>query len=140
MKRKNAGQIRIIEAFLAVLIVFSSLTISSSINIRQDFGNHDHLSSTGLQALINLDSDGSLGEYIDDEDWAGLQDAINLALPSGISYNMTIYDMDMKQINSDVISNAGFSSQDILFVEHICATQSSNFQYYIIHLHLAAAS
>lgn len=140
MKEKNSGQIRIIEAFLAVLIIFSSLTISANLAFTQNGTKHDDLASVGLQALTKLDSDGSLGRYIDQEDWTTLRNALNLILPAGVAFNLTIYNKQMQQINTDVISNAGFSSQDITFVEYLCANQGSNFHCYTIHLYLAVAT
>lgn len=140
MKSKNKGQIRIIEAFLAVLIIFSSYAISSNLTVTQNTTNRDNLASIGLQALTKLDSDGSLGKYIDNENWSALQDALNLVLPVGIAFNLTIYNEQMQQINTDVISNGGFSSQDIAFGEYLCACQGSIFHCYVIHLYLAVAA
>lgn len=140
MKNKNRGQLRIIEAFLAVLIIFSSFAISANLTVTQNTTNHDDLPSIGLQALMKLDLDGSLGEYIEDGDWAALRDALNLVLPTGIAFNLTVYNGQMQQVNTDVISNGGFSSQDITFVEYVCASQGIDFHCYIIHLYLAVAS
>jgi len=140
VKNENRGQIRIIEAFLAVLIIFSSFAISANLTVTQTVTNHDNLASTGLLALVKLDSDGSLGKYIEDRDWAALRDALNLILPAGIAFNLTVYDGQMQQVNTDVISNCGFSSEDIAFVEYVCASQGSNFHCYMIHLYLAVAA
>ncbi len=140
MKSRNRGQIRIIEAFLAVLIIFSSFAISANLTVTQNTRNHDELVLIGLQSLVKLDSYGSLGKYIEDGDWAALRDALNLVLPTGIAFNLTVYNGQMQQVNTDVISNGGFSSQDITFVEYVCASQGSNFHCYIIHLYLAVAS
>jgi hypothetical protein len=140
VKNENRGQIRIIEAFLAVLIIFSSFAISANLIVTQTVTNHDNLASTGLLALVKLDSDGSLGKCIEDRDWAALRDALNLILPAGIAFNLTVYDGQMQQVNTDVISNCGFSSEDIAFVEYVCASQGSNFHCYMIHLYLAVAA
>jgi len=140
MKGKNQGQIRIIEAFLAVLIIFSSFAISANLTVTQNTTDHDGLASIGLQALVKLDSDGSLGKCIDGGDWAALRDALNVVLPVGIAFNLTVHNGQMQQVNTDVISNGGFSSQDIAFVEYVCASQGSNFRCYIIHLYLAVAA
>jgi hypothetical protein len=140
VKNQNRGQIRIIEAFLAVLIIFSSFAISANLTATRNTTKHDDLPSIGLQALMKLDSDGSLSKYIEDRDWTALRDALNLVLPTGIAFNLTVYNEQMQQVNTDVISNGGFSSQHIAFVEYACASQSSNFHCYIIHLYLAVAS
>lgn len=140
MKNENRGQIRIIEAFLAVLIIFSSFAISANLTVTQNTTNHEELVSIGLQTLLKLDSDRSLGKYIEDGDWTALQDALNLVLPTGIAFSLTVYNGQMQQVDMNTISNGGFSSQDITFVEYVCASQRSNFHCYIIHLYLAVAT
>jgi hypothetical protein len=138
--RQNRGQIRIIEAFLAVLIIFSSFAVSADLTTTQNKTKHSDLASVGLQALIQLDSDGSLGMYIDGGNWSVLRDALNLALPAGVSFNLTVYSAQMQQINTAVISNGAFSSQDVAFVEYVCASRGSMFRCYIIHLYLTVAA
>jgi hypothetical protein len=140
MKSKNMGQIRIIEAFLASLIIFSSFAISAKLTVTQNITKYDNLASTGLQALMKLDSDGSLAKHIDNEEWTALRDTINLVLPGGMTFDLTVYDEQMTQINTDVISNGGFINQDTALVEYVCASQNSTFHCYLIHLYLAGAT
>jgi len=140
VKNQNKGQIRIIEAFLAVLIIFSSFAVSANLPVTQNKTKHDDLAAIGLQALIKLDSDGSLGKCIDDGNWSALRDALNLALPAGISFNLTVYNEQMQQVNTDVISNGAFSSQEIASVEYVCASRSPVFRCYITHLYLTVAA
>lgn len=140
MSRENRGQIRIIEAFLAVLIVFSSLAVSSSLTVTEDAGRRNDLTVVGWQALTKLDSDGSLSRYVENGNWAGLRDAVNLVLPSGVTFNLTVLDNQMNQINAEAVSNGGFGSQDIAFVEYPCASRGPSFRCYIVHLRLAVAT
>jgi len=140
MKSQNKGQIRIIEAFLAAMIIFSSFAVSSNLSVRQNVNKTEDLASIGLQALVKLDSDGSLGKYIDYGNWTALHDAFSIVLPAGICFNLTVYNDHMHQVNAAVISNGGFGSQQIAFVQYICASQSIVFRCYIIHLHLAVAT
>lgn len=140
MRSQNKGQIRIIEAFLAVLIIFSSFAVSANLTTTQNTTKRDDLSYVGLQALMKLDSDGSLGKYIDDGNWATLRDALCLFLPTGVSFNLTVYDSQMQQVNTAIISNGAFTSQEIAFVEYLCVSQGLVFKCYIIHLHLTVAS
>ena len=139
MKSKSKGQIRIIEAFLAVFIVFSALTISASLTSSHSNIENSDLASFGMQALLQLDSDGSLSAFIEAGNWAELRDALSLLLPTGVSFNLTVYNAEMQQINNEIVSNGGFSSQEIIFVEYLCVSRSPAFHYYIIHLHLAVA-
>jgi hypothetical protein len=140
MNSQNKGQIRIIEAFLAALIIFSAFAVSSNLSVRQNVNKSDDLASIGLQALVKLDSDGSLSKCIDCGNWTALRDAVNIILPAGICFNLTVYDDQMHQVNTAVISNGGFNSQQIAFAQYICAGQSTVFHCYIIHLHMAVAT
>jgi len=137
---ENRGQIRIIEAFLAMLIIFSSFSISANLTSSQKIVNQSSLDSVGLHALLKLDSDGSLGKYVDNSDWADLRNALSLVLPTGISFNMTVYNEQMEQLNAEVVSNGSFNSREITCIEYICASQGQTFHCYIIHLYLAVTT
>lgn len=137
MKNQKRGQIRIIEAFLAVLIVFSSLAISASLTTERKTTESSDLASIGLQALMKLDSDGSLSDYIETGNWSGLRETLNLLLPEGVSFNLTVYDGDMQQINNEAITNGNLDSQEVASVKYVCVSQNPNFKYYVIYLHLA---
>jgi len=139
VKSPNKGQIRIIEAFLALLIIFLSFAVSANLTVNQNVKKGDDLASVGLQVLMKLDSEGSLSKCIDDGNWAALRDTINLALPACISFNLTVYDEQMQQVNTAIISNGAFSSQEVAFVEYVCASRSPIFSCYKIHLYLAVA-
>lgn len=140
MRRQNRGQIRIIEAFLAVLIIFSSFAFSANLSSSQNKTRRTDLASVGLQSLMNLDSDGSLGKIIDEGNWTVLRDSLTLILPTGVSFNLTVYNKQMQQVNTETISNGNFNSQEVAFVEYVCTSQNPVFRCYIIHLHLAVAS
>jgi hypothetical protein len=137
VKNQKRGQIRIIEAFLAVLIVFSSLAISASLTTERKTAESSDLASIGLQALIKLDSDGRLGDYIENGNWSGLRETLSLLLPEGISFNLTVYDGDMQQINSEAIGNGNLDSQEVASVKYVCVSRNPNFKYYVIYLRLA---
>jgi len=139
MKSENRGQIRIIEAFLAGLIIFSSLAISANLAATQNTAAPNDLAYVGLQVLLKLDYDGSLGRCLDNRDWSGLRDSLNLLLPTGVSFNLTVYDGEMRQINEEIVSNGGFSSQEVAFVNYVCVSQNQTFNYYVIYLYLAVA-
>lgn len=140
MKSQNKGQIRIIEAFLAVLVIFSSFAVSSNLTMTQNISRTDDLASLGFGALLKLDSDGSLGNYVNDANWTALRDALRTLLPTGVCFNLTVYDDQMQQLNNVAISNGDFSSEQIAFVEYLCANQEPAFGCYIIYLRLAVAA
>ena len=140
MRRENAGQIRILEAFFSALVIFSAFAVSSNIPVSQNASRSSNLASIGLQALMKLDFDGSLGQYIDDGNWTGLRETLSVVLPEGTSFNLTVYNEQMVQLNSAVISNGEFGSQTVNCAEYICVSRGSAFQSYIIRLYLAMAT
>ena len=140
MKNQNRGQIRIIEAFLAVLIIFSSFAVSANLSAPQKRPRQNELASVGLQTLVKLDSDGTLGKYIDERNWGALRGALDLALPTGLTFNLTVYDERMTLVNTDIISNGAPTSQDVTHVEHVVASRGMVFHCYVIHLYLSVAS
>ena len=139
MKGWNSGQIRIIEAFLAIFIIFSAVAISANLPAKSPNPANDSLASIGMQALLQLDSDGSLSAYIASGNWPGLREALNLLLPAGVSFNLTVYDAQMRQINMETVSNGGFNSQEITLVKYVCTSRSPEFHCYVIYLYLVVA-
>ena len=140
MKRQNRGQIRIIEAFLAVLVIFSSFAVSANLSAPQKGTKQDGLASVGLQTLAKLDSEGTLGRCLDERNWGALRDALSIALPAGLTFNLTVYNERMEQVNTDIVSNGAPASQDVTPVEYVVASRGLNFHLYLIHLHLSVAS
>jgi hypothetical protein len=108
--------------------------------VPQKGSSRNSLSEVGFQALLKLDSDGRLSKYIVEEDWTGLRDTLNLVLPTGAAFNLTVYNRQMQQINTEIVSNGNIGSQNVAFTEYICASQSLTFQCYIIHLYLAVTA
>ncbi len=139
MNDADKGQIRVVEAFFAVLVIFSAFTVSANLTVTQNKTGRDDLASVGLQALMKLDSSGSLGTYVTERNWTGIREALNIVLPPSICFNLTVYDEQMRQMNDAAITNGAFSSQRIEFVEYVGASRSSVFHSYIIHLNLAVA-
>jgi hypothetical protein len=138
MTRKNKGQIRVAEAFLSAVIIFSALTICSVLSPPSNGDNQKTLTAQGMQALIQLDSDGTQGRMIWQGNWTSLSDSLQLLLPLGVSYNLTIYDENMQQINSVPISNGNLVG-DVFSIEYLCATSSMRFHSYRLRLQLAVA-
>jgi len=137
MNKQNRGQIRIIEAFLAVLVIFSSFAVSSNLTITQNVRKSGDLASVGLQALMTLDSDGSLGRFIDYRNWTAVRDSLDTVLPVSVCFNLTVYNDQMRQINEVNISNGALGGQEVASVEYTCASQSAMFRCYMIYLQLA---
>ena len=138
IQRCRKGQIRILEAFFADLLIFSSLfLISAPSTTNNDKSNS--LYTVGINALLQLDSDGSLSKLIKNKDWNALRDILRQTLPSGIWFNLTILDGQGNQLNDVVISNGGQVSDTIVSVEYLCAASNPSYSIYILHLQLARA-
>lgn len=139
MRRGDRGQIRIIEAFLAVAVIFSSLAISTNLTMTSNSIKRTDLESVGLQVMLELDSEGKLANYVVRGDWPVLGEAIALVLPEGVCFSLSVYDNQLQRLNPDSISNGSFASEDVAFVEYICSTRTSVFQCYILRLQLGLA-
>lgn len=140
MNRGDAGQIRIIEAFLAVLIIFSAFAVTANLTVSQNPSRNGDLASVGLQVLTVLDSDLTLGRLIGAGNWTGLMEALMVALPLGVVFNLTVFDEQMVQVNAEVVSNGGFAGGDVAFVEYVCCGGGQVFRCYVVHLWLGVAS
>ncbi|MGQ9460116.1 MAG: hypothetical protein ACUVRA_02650 [Candidatus Bathyarchaeaceae archaeon] len=127
-----------LEAFLAVLVIFSASILSVKFSPATNFEGEKLLSDSGMQALIELDNSGYLGKLIDERDWTAITENLEVLLPAGVSYNFTVYDDTMRQVNDFVISN-GLEGQKVVSVEYPCASQGSECRFYLVRLQLAFA-
>jgi hypothetical protein len=130
------GQIRMLEAFLAVLVIFSASIISITFSSPTNFNDEKILSTSGMQALIELDSDGTLGKLIDERNWTAITENLKILLPAGVSYNVTVYEDATNQINNSTIGN-GLRSQRVVSIEYPCVSQSTECHFYLVRLQLA---
>jgi len=132
------GQIRMLEAFLAVLVIFSASILSIKFSPATNFESEKLLSTSGMQALMELDNNGYLGKLVDERNWTAIRENLEVLLPAGISYNVSVYDDAMNQINDFAIGN-GLKGQKVVSVEYPCASQSSGCRFYLVRLQLAFA-
>jgi len=134
------GQIRIIESFLAVAVIFSAVLVSVTFPSSPDFSKQKTLVSVGTQALIKLDTDGTLGNLILQRNWTSLRIALDIHLPVGVSYNLTVFDEAGNTVNSEVVQNSSLNGQEAVSVQYVCATKSQTVEFFVIRLQLAWAS
>jgi len=134
------GQIRIIEAFLSVAVIFSALLVSVTFPSTSNLIKQKSLANTGIQALMKFDANGTLGSLIVQQKWAYIMEGLDVLLPVGVSFNLTVYDANGRQINPQVIQNSNLLSGEAVSVQYVCATQSENVEFFVLHLQLAWAS
>jgi hypothetical protein len=131
------GQIRIIEAFLAVLVILSASVFSITFYCPTASSDDEKMLKTlGMQVLMELDNNGTLGKFIDKSNWTAVRESLEILLPIGVSYNVTVFNEEMSQINNSTVSN-GLKGQKIVSVEYLCANQSSEVRFYLVRLQLA---
>ena len=131
------GQIRMIEAFLSIAVIFSAMLISVTFPSSPNLSKQKQLASLGTQALVNLDSNGVLGNSIVQGNWTAIRQALDALLPFGISFNLTVYDEDLSPINNQTIQNTGLLGRETISVQYVCAAQAQNMQFFLLRLQLA---
>lgn len=131
------GQIRIIEAFLAIAVIFSALAVSVTLQSSPDLNKQKSLANLGTQALIQFDMNGTVGNLILQKNWTIIKRSLDILLPIGVSFNLTIYNEDLRPIHDQVIQNTNLLGLETVSVEHICSAQSPSVQFFILRLQLA---
>lgn len=131
------GQIRMIEAFLSIAVIFSAMLISVTFPSPPNLSKQKQLASLGTQALVNLDSNGALGNFIVQENWTAIRQSLDVLLPVGVSFNLTVYDENSSPINNQTIQNTGLLGHETVSVQYVCATQAQNMQFFLLRLQLA---
>ncbi len=133
--KDKKGVVRVIEAFLASLLLMSCLSmIPAQPNLKDPTGN---LASTAQNVLLSLDSNGHLATLCDNRDWTGLQASIESALPLTVWFNLTVFDANMNVLNRFPICNGGAVSNNIVSADYVCASQNNTFSIYILQLQLS---
>ena len=131
------GQMRVIEAFFAALLVLSCLSFVPAQQPQVD--RSEDLSAKAQNILVSLDNNGYLSQLIEDQDWDSIRSCIQSTLPLMVWFNLTIYDTNLNVLNEYPICNGGAVSDKISSTEYVCATQNQEFTVYILQLQLAGA-
>lgn len=135
--KDNRGQIRVIEAFFASVLLLSSLSLLPIMQ-RNTNSPSDVLSSTAQNVLASLDSNGHLAELVDSGNWTALQTSLQSTLPLTLWFNLTVFDENMTQLNGFPISSGGAVSEKIEAVNYVCASTNATYSVYVLRLQLAA--
>ena len=129
------GVVRVIEAFLASMLLMSCLAMIPAQPRLQD--SRGNLASIAQNVLLSLDSNGHLTTLVDKRDWTDLKNSIESALPLTVWFNLTVFDKNMHVLNDFAICNAGAISNSIASVDYVCASQNSTYTIYILRLQLS---
>jgi hypothetical protein len=132
----NRGQIRVIEAFFAAVLLLSALAMIPS-ETHVGGSNDEILHSAAQRTLITLDSDGTLSRLIENGRWTTLRQCVQSLLSPAIWFNLTIFDENMNPINEVQISNGSQINKDTVAADYVCASSGSNYRIYVIRLQLS---
>jgi len=137
MLKDKRGQIRVLEAFLATILVFSALLLTKPVYVAFDsLDDQDALYSIGLNVLVELEREGDLGRLIDQRNWTEISSRLSILLPLGVSYNLTVYDEEMNIINNSSISSGDLNGKNIVSIQYLLIDRTS-FNLYIVRLQVA---
>ena len=134
-RRNRKGQVRVIEAFFASLLLMACMALIPQSPTQQT--SAADLSPTAQNILVSLDSNGHLAGLIENGDWQGLKSCVESSVPLTVWFNLTVYDSSMNPLNSYPISNGGVVSDKISSYDYVCVSQSGNYTIYILRLQLA---
>ena len=134
--KDNRGQIRIIEAFFASILLLSSLTLIP-VAEKKASDSPAILSSTARNILMSLDSNGHLASLISNESWVNLKSCVQSSLAPMVWFNLTVFDENMTPINDIPITSGSAVNDKTVAVDYVCASTSSDYAVYIVRLQLA---
>jgi hypothetical protein len=137
--KDNKGQIRIIEAFFASILLLSALTLIPAVQ-EHSSDSTENLSSTAHNILMSLDSNGHLASLIGNESWLSLKSCIQSSLSPMLWFNLTVFDENMTPINDIPITSGSPINDKIAAVDYVCTSTGSNYAVYIIRLQLAGVN
>ena len=130
------GQVRVIEAFLASMLLLGCLTfIPAQTTPKNSLGTD--LAWKAENVLLTLDSNGHLASLIGNCDWAALRSSVESALPLTTWFNLTVYDKNQNVLNPYPLSNGGAVSDNIVSYNYVCVSQSGMYEVYVLQLQLA---
>lgn len=137
--KDNRGQIRIIEAFFASLLILSTITLIPSQPPATDTSN-GVLQSQGQDALMALDRNGYLSTLIENGNWTTLRKCLLSSLSPAIWFNLTVFDENMNPINNMSISSGSPISPKIVSTEYVCAGIGRLYAIYLVRLQMSSVT
>ena len=132
------GQIRVIEAFFASMLILSTLTMIPAFQPRSPAAPSNVLSSQALNALTILDGDGHLSALVDEGNWTALRLCVAALVSPAVWFNVSVFTQNMVPLNNVTISNGAPASDCIASAEYLCVSTSEAFVGYVVRLQLAA--
>lgn len=106
---KKKGQMRVIEAILASFIVIFALAFVNFFNVNPSSERYEttELNKLGYNALHDLDTQGILANYVYNQEWESLRNAISVTLPTDVYFNIRVSFLKQTVINQDPMYYGG---------------------------------
>jgi len=100
-RRSVKGQMRVVEAIMASLIVISALTFLYFFAATPSSQAHDtsELEKIGHNILHDIDEQQLLARYVYNSEWANFTSALVVSLPTNVYFNLSIYDINYNRIS-----------------------------------------
>ena len=130
------GVVHTLDSFLAAVIIVTALLYASQFPRERDYLGDKNLDALGMQSLVRLDGNGTLGRLVDSGSWDDVELVLRMTLPTGISFNLTVLDEQGTIVNDRAISNGGLLGRKIESVEYLLAVESGDCPLYKLRLQL----
>jgi hypothetical protein len=130
------GVVHTLDSFFAAVIIVTALLYASQFPRERDYLEDKNLDVMGMQALVRLDGNGTLGRLVDSGSWDDVELVLRMALPTGVSFNLTVLDEQGDTVNTRVVSNGGLLGRKIESVEYLLAVESGDCALYRLRLQL----
>jgi hypothetical protein len=130
----NKGQARLIEAFLATLLLIGCVALIPTYSAKT---HPPDFASIALEKLTTLDNNGQLAALIDAGNWVALKSCIDSVIPLTLWYNLTIFDQHMNALNSFPLCSSGTVSENINSVDYVSVSPGGTYRVYILRLQLS---
>jgi hypothetical protein len=135
--QNKRGQVRVIEAFFASILMLSALTLITPAFQHLSSGSNSVLSAMALNVLTSLDGNGHLSRLLDQKNWTAIQSCVEALVAPAVWFNLTVYDKNMIPINNTPICNSGAISDHIEAADYLCVSMSGTYAVYNLRLQLA---
>lgn len=130
------GAVHTLDAFFAAVIILTTLLYASQVPRERDYEASASLRARGLEALVRLDGNGTLGRLVDERGWYEIEVLLRLALPSGVSFNLTVLDEGGSVVNDRAVSSGGLVGRTVEAVDYLLAVESAECPFYRVRLQL----
>ena len=130
------GAVHTLDAFLAASIIAMALLYAAQTPRERDYIGEETLKAEGMQALVQLNGNGTLGRLVEARSWGELEQVLRIALPGGVSFNLTVFDKFGSPLNNVTISNGGLVGRTVESLEYLLAVESGVCPLYRVRLQL----